>query len=491
MLLLVLRYSGPALLLAFWWSELASAQIDTVDRPKQPLTVPPNIVVILADDLGGCDLGCYGADLHETPHIDRLAKNGVQFLSAYSPSPVCTPTRASLLTGKHPARLGMTIWSEGAKSGPKDRKLIQAESLPDLPHSEVTLAEKLQNAGWLCATVGKWHLGDSDHAPETQGFDINIGGTHWGAPQTFFWPYRGQGRFGAEFRYVPHLEFGKVGEYLTDRLTDESIRVIDHAVENRRPFFLLLAQHSPHTPIEAKSEDVKYFQEKMMPTFHHRNATYAAMIRSLDESVGRIVARLESLKQLDNTIIVFTSDNGGYIGNDSSGNLITDNYPLRSGKGALYEGGIRVPLIVHWPARLQRESTRNAPVVLTDLFPTLLAMTENSKSEECKDGVDLLPYLMDDSKPPTRQSLMFHYPHYYHAPKTAPCGAIRHQNWKLIEYFEDNKCELFDLERDPSEAHDQASQNQEKVIQLRKMLADWRDEVGAKMPRPNQLAPRL
>ncbi len=235
----------------------------------------PNIVFILADDLGWADLGCYGADLHETPHLDRLAAQSLRFTHAYAPAPVCTPTRASIMTGKHPARLHMTIWSEGALKGPQDRAMLQAESLHDLPLSEVTLAEHFQKAGYLTALVGKWHLGDANHAAETQGFDVNIGGTHWGAPQTFWWPYRGSGRFGDEFRYVPHLEFGKAGEYLTDRLTDEALKVMDHAAAARQPFFLYLAHHAPHTPIEAPSPDVKHFESKLKPDMHHQHPVYA------------------------------------------------------------------------------------------------------------------------------------------------------------------------------------------------------------------------
>ncbi|MBM4025095.1 MAG: hypothetical protein FJ280_06745, partial [Planctomycetes bacterium] len=187
----------------------------------------PNIVLILADDLGWADLGCYGSDLHETPHLDRLATEGVRFTQAYA-MPVCSPSRAALLTGQHAARVRITIWSEGSLKGPANRRLLQADSRHDLPHSETTLAQRLHDGGYLTALVGKWHLGDANHYPETHGFDVNIGGTHWGAPQTFWWPYRGRERFG-EFRYVPHLEFGKPGEYLTDRLTDEALRVIDHA----------------------------------------------------------------------------------------------------------------------------------------------------------------------------------------------------------------------------------------------------------------------
>src|SRR5579884_1540938 len=207
------------------------------ESPKRP-----NIVVVLADDLGWADLGCYGADLIESPNIDRLASEGVRFTDAYA-MPVCSPSRATLLTGKHAARLHITIWAEGSLQGPTNRKLLQAESRHNLPHSEITLARLLHDAGYLTALVGKWHLGDADHYPETHGFDVNIGGTRWGAPQTFFWPYRGRGTFGNEFRYVPHLEFGRPGEYLTDRLTEEALRVIDRA--GTQPFFLYLAHHAP------------------------------------------------------------------------------------------------------------------------------------------------------------------------------------------------------------------------------------------------------
>src|SRR6478672_1929183 len=234
----------------------------------------PNVVVILADDLGAADLGCYGADLHETPRLDGFAKESVLFRQAYASAPVCSPTRAALMTGKHPARVGITIWAEGSIEGPKNRKLLQGESKHDLPPAEVTLAERLHDAGYATALVGKWHLGDGDHAPETQGFDVNIGGTRWGAPTTFFWPYRGSGRFGQEFRYVPGLPLGKAGDYLTDKLTDAAIGFIDSARD--RPFFLLLAHHAPHTPIEAPASLVEHFQSKLRPEMKHQNPAYAA-----------------------------------------------------------------------------------------------------------------------------------------------------------------------------------------------------------------------
>ena len=447
----------------------------------------PNIVLILADDLGVHDLGCYGADLHETPAIDRLAREGMQFFRAYSASPVCTPTRASLMTGKHPARLRMTIWSEGSLKGPTDRRLLQADSLHDLPRTEVTLAKHLQAAGYLTALVGKWHLGDANHAPEAHGFDVNIGGTHWGAPASFFFPYRGSGRFGAELRYVPHLEFGREGEYLTDRLTEEALRVIDAGAARRQPFFLYLAHHAPHTPIEAKAPDVAHFESKLRPGLVHRNPVYAAMVRSLDESVGRVLGRLRKGGLETNTLVVFASDNGGYLGTDARQTIpVTTNAPLRSGKGSLYEGGIRVPLLLKWPGVTKASSKSAEPVVLTDLFRTLMTAAGVAVPAGLpEDGVDLAGLIREPASSLGREALYFHYPHYYHAPKTAPASAVQVWPWKLVEHLEDGRVELFDLGKDPGEATDLAGSETARVAELRKRLAGWRGEVGAAMPTAN------
>ncbi|MFO0923747.1 MAG: sulfatase [Pirellulales bacterium] len=445
----------------------------------------PNIVVILADDLGIRDLECYGSDLHETPNIDRLASSGMRFLNAYAPAPVCSPTRASILTGKSPARLQITIWSEGSLVSPKNRKLQQGFSRHDLPLEEVTIAEHLQQKNYITASVGKWHLGDASHFPETQGFDIGIGGNHWGAPATYFFPYRGGNRFGAEFRYVPHLGFGKSGEYLTDRLTEESLRVIEYAHAEKRPFLLYLAHHAPHTPIEAKPDDIEYFDRKLkqlkQPTLH-KNAPYAAMLKSLDESVGKVYATLERLGMLENTWVVFTSDNGGYIGTDKAQTIpVTTNAPWRSGKGSLYEGGIRVPLIVAG-LTVKPNQTTDCPVVLTDLFPTMAAWGRSAVDPTSLEGVDLNPLLNQDAKQLPPRDFFFHYPHYYHAPATTPCSAIRSGDWKLIENFETQDYELYNLSIDPSESQNLAPQNPSQVQALLSKLHSWHHSTHASLP---------
>ncbi len=453
----------------------------TTAEPGKPK--PPNVILILADDLGWSDLGCYGSDLHETPHLDKLAKLGIRFTDAYAASPVCSPTRAALMTGKHPARLGITIWREGALNPPRNRRLLPPAAVADLPHTEMTLAKLLQLAGYLTALIGKWHLGDADYAAETHGFDINIGGTHWGAPATFFFPYRGLFGQAKEQRYVPHLEFGKPGEYLTDRLTDEALRVIDHAKD--QPFFLYLAHYAPHTPIEAKAELVKRYEEKTTPKSRHRNPAYAAMIHSLDESVGRIVERLEKHGLTDRTIIIVTSDNGGYIG-EYQKRRVTHNGPLRSGKGSLYEGGVRVPLIVRGPGVTPAGVVRREPVVSTDLYWTILDMAGCKVKEPPKgerDGLSIAPLLKDSKARLDREALYWHFPHYY--PTTSPVSAVRAGDWKLLEYHEDSRVELYNLKDDLGETKDLAAKMADKADELARSLRAWRKGVNARMPTPN------
>ncbi|MCB1276767.1 sulfatase [Prosthecobacter sp.] len=444
----------------------------------------PNILFILADDMGWADLGCYGADLHETPRIDAFAKESVRFTNAYAMS-VCSPTRSTLMTGKHAARLHFTIWAEGAQQGgAKNRKLREAPSIWNLPHTETTIAKHLQDAGYLTALVGKWHLGDWEHYPEAHGFDINIGGTNWGAPQTFWWPYSGTGRFGPEFRYVPHLEFGKPGEYLTDRLTNEAMKVIDHAGD--QPFFIYLAHHSVHTPIEAKEDDVTRFDAKLSPEMHHQHGVYAAMTKNLDDNVGRILDHLKSRGLDKNTLVVFASDNGGYVGSDkaSGRNMpVTNNAPLRSGKGSLYEGGIRVPLMIRWPGVSQAGATCDEPVVTMDIFNTLLASAGLPQPADVTDGVDLTSLLKSPTSKLQRDALFFYYPHYYHT--TTPVSAVRARDWKLLEFFEDDHVELYNLKDDLGEEHEISKDHPEKVKELRDQLHGWRESVGAALPSVN------
>lgn len=446
----------------------------------------PNILFVLADDLGWSDLGCYGADLHETPNLDRFAQESVRFTNAYAMS-VCSPTRATLMTGKHAARLHFTIWAEGAESGgPKNRKLLGAESIWNLAESEATLPEYLREADYLTALVGKWHLGDWQHYPEVNGFDINIGGTNWGAPQTFWWPYRGRGRFGDEFRYIPHLEFGKPGEYLTDRLTEEAIKVIDQARSGAKPFFLYLAHHAVHTPIEAKPDDVAHFEAKLRDGMNHRHAVYAAMTKNLDDNVGRILDHLKQSGLDEQTAVVFASDNGGYEGFDKPGSAripVTSNAPLRAGKGSLYEGGVRVPLMIRWPGISRPGGICHEPVSLTDMLPTLLAATGRPAAATAVDGCDLTPLLRDPGSKLGRDALFFHYPHYYH--NTSPVSAVRAGDWKLLEYFEDNHVELFNLRDDLGERRDLAGVMPDRAEALRGRLHAWRESVGAALPTAN------
>jgi len=449
----------------------------------------PNVVFILADDLGWADVSCYGGDLHETPHIDRLAGQGVRFTDAYSAAPVCTPTRAALMTGKYPARLHMTIWYENTQQPPNPRrKLLAPQAVGNLPHAEVTIAEVLRKAGYLTAHVGKWHLGNAAHYPQTQGFDVNIGGTFWGAPSTFFFPYTGFWGRGSEFRYVPHLEFGEPDEYLTDRLTDEALRVMEAA--GQRPFFLYLAYHTVHTPIEGKPEHVRRFSQQVDAAEHHTNAEYAAMAFSLDENVGRVLAKLETLGIADNTLVVFTSDNGGFV-NDYRGKKVTNNHPLRSGKGSLYEGGVRVPLLVRWPGATPAGAVCCEPVITMDFYPTILEALKlegDPQHNQDVDGVSLAGLLRDPSASLERETLFFHYPHYY--PTTTPVSSVRQGDWKLLEYFETGKVELYDLGKDLGEKKDLAERMPDMANSLQRQLQDWRTRIDAQLPQPNPNRPQ-
>lgn len=442
-------------------------------QPRKKL----NFIFVLADDLGWADLPVNGGDFHEAPEIDAFAKAAMRFTHAYAAAPICSPTRASILTGKSPARLGITIWHEGALQKVTDKPLLPARSEDHLPHEEVTLAEKFHDAGYRTLHVGKWHLGTTSHNPETQGFDTNIGGTHWGAPKTFFYPYKGVQPNG-EFRFIPGLGPGKPGDYLTDKLTDAALQSIDAC--GGEPFFLNLWYHNPHTPIEAKPEYAAYFEAKKRPEFKHQNARYAGMVRSLSENFGRLLHHLEKRGLADNTVVIFFSDNGGYT-EKNGGQTVTTNAPLRSGKGSLYEGGVRVPFLIRWPGVTRGGAVCHTPVISCDFFPTLLEIA--NLQGPAHDGVSLVPLLRDANAILPPRDFFFHYPHYY--PTTTPVSMVRSGDWKLLEYFEDGRLELFNLKTDPSETRNLAAAEPARAAALRAKLDNWRKEIGARLPTTN------
>lgn len=456
-----------------FWLVASSAQ--TAQRP--------NLVLILADDLGWADLSCYGNDLHQTPNLDRLARQGVRFTDAYAASPVCTPTRAAILTGLHPARLHMTIWRESALNR-GNRKLLQPVCLDSLPLKHVTLAEVLKKAGYFNAHLGKWHVGRAEAYPQAHGFHVNIGGTLWGAPQTFWYPFNGDDYF-RDWRYVPGLEPGNKGDYLTDRLTDKALGIMEKQTKASRSFYLNLWYHSVHTPIEGKPELVEHYRKKIKPGSVRKNPHYAAMVHSLDENVGRVLAKIDELGVADNTLVIFTSDNGGFTNKCKLNRdlAVANNAPLRSGKGSCYEGGVRVPLIVRGPQVAQGKIS-SEPVYAPDLYPTLLrAAGLSDQAQAGIDGVDFTPLLQNPDATLKREALYFHYPHYYQT--TTPVSALRKGDWKLLEYYEDNRLELFNLKQDPGETQDISTANPDLVRRLRMELDVWRKKVGAQLPEPN------
>jgi arylsulfatase A-like enzyme len=431
-----------------------------------------NVVVILADDLGGSDLGCYGSTYYRTPHLDRLAAAGMRFTSAYAACPVCSPTRAALLTGLYPARLHLTDWLPG-RADRSDQKLLRPEFNHSLPKGVTTIADLFKANGYATAHIGKWHLGGGDADPRRRGFDVSIGGDNTGAQATYFAPFRGPNG-----RFLPGLESAAPGEYLTDRLSAEAERFIE---QNRdKPFFVYLAHNAPHIPLKAKPELVAKYPTGGPPGTQN-NPIYAAMIESLDESVGRILKKLDDLAIADRTAVICTSDNGGLSIAEGPDTPATSNAPFRDAKGFLYEGGIRVPLIVRWPGLTRAGSKSDVPVSSIDFFPTLADLCDlNSKAEV--DGVSLRAALSGGTQ--QRADLYWHYPHYSNQ-GGRPGGAVRAGSWKLIEHYEDGRRELYDLSRDVSETRNLVADNPEKANNLADRLAAWRRSTGAQMMRPN------
>lgn len=429
----------------------------------------PNVVFILADDLGWADLGCYGSKYHKTPNLDRFAASSTRFTYAYAGVHVCSPTRAAIMTGKYPARLGITDWLPGQADRP-DRKLLRAAPVMELPASEKTLATMFKSAGYATGHIGKWHLGSTGALPTDRGFDSNIGGDETGAPSRYFAPYAGK-----KGHSLPGLDNAPEGEYLTDRLTSEAEKFIE--TNKAKPFFLYLAHYTVHMPLQAKPEVIAKYKEG--PLGSQGNPAYAAMVESLDDSVGRVLKKLDDLKLAENTIVVFTSDNGGLSSLESNVRPPTSNAPLREGKGFLYEGGLRVPLIVRVPGLTKAGSTIATPVCAIDFFPTLLDAC-GVKHDVKVDGVSFIPLLKGDSL--KRDTLYWHYPHYHLG---RPGAAVRSGDWKLIEFYQDGRKELYDLAKDPNESRNQAEAQPALVKELSDKLDAWRKDVGAKMMKPN------
>jgi arylsulfatase A len=437
-------------------------------------TRPPNIVLVLVDDYGWADTASYGSTYHRTPNIDALAARGMRFTDAYAAAPVCSPTRAALLTGKHPARLHLTDWLPGREDGPAQR-MARPTIRQQLPLEETTLAEALKPVGYTTAHIGKWHLGGAGFEPERQGFDLNVAGDDTGTPLSYFAPFQRNGRF------MPRLETAPGGEYLTDRLTTEA----EHFIEQHKnqPFFLYLAHYAVHIPMKAKVELIAKYRALPQPERGQHNPVYAAMVESVDDSVGRLARKLDQSGLGDNTVFMFTSDNGGLSAPEGPDTPATDNTPLRAGKGYLYEGGLRVPLIVTWPRHVQA-SVNHTPVYSADLFATALAIA-GVKNTTGVDGVSLLP-LLTGRGPFTRDALYWHYPHYSNQSVNEghvdqPGAAIRQGVYKLIEFYQDQHVELYDLKSDLSEQHDLARSRPRQAEQLRQKLAAWRQAVGAQM----------
>jgi arylsulfatase A len=443
---------------------LGSAAVASAQIPR-----PLNFVFILIDDMGWTDLGCYGGKSYDTPNIDRLATQGMRFTNAYAACPVCSPTRASIMTGKYPARLHLTDWIPGRKQWPA-AKLLVPEFRQELPLEEITLAEALKPAGYVSASIGKWHLGGDGYSPTDQGFDRNVGGTARGSPKTYFGPFD-----------LPGLQGGPAGEYLTDRLSTEAEKFIE---ENKdRPFFLYLPEFAVHLPLQGKKDLVAKYQAKLKSSETQNNPIYAAMVESVDQGIGRLLQKLDDLHIADRTVLILTSDNGGLRYEGIQTKPVTSNAPLRAGKGHLYEGGIREPLIVRWPGVVEPGSLCDDPMIGVDYFPTILEMARLGKRKHPVDGVSIMPLLTRKGSL-ERDAIYWHYPHYSNQ-GGPPSGAVRKGDYKLIEFYEDGRLELFNLKDDIGERRNLARREPKKAAELHAMLTRWRESVKAVMPQVN------
>lgn len=462
------------LMFAILLSVMASARAIAAERP--------NVVFFFIDDLGWTDLGFMydylgrSEKFYESPNIDRLASQSQMFTNAYANAPNCAPSRASLMSGSYTPRHGVFTVGDPRRGNHKFRRLEPIENRTVLDDKFVTLAEALQAAGYRTASMGKWHLGAD---PTTQGFDVNVAGREWGSPSG--------GGYHSPLKY-PNLVVEEKGVYLTDAITDRAVEFIE---ENRsEPFFLYLTHYAVHTPIQAKESLIRKYSSKPK-TPHHSNAKYAGMIESVDDSVGRVLSKLDELDLTKQTVIIFFSDNGGYGG-------ATTNHPLRGAKGMLYEGGIREPLLVRWPGTTKPGSICDEVVIGIDIYPTLLEITGIPKPEEAQlDGLSLVPVLQDATAKLARDAVYWHFPAYLQGKgdpgggpfRTTPAGAIRSGDWKLIEWFETGRLELYNLRDDVGESRNLATEFPDKLRALHQQMKQWRKDVAA--PIPTQPNPRF
>lgn len=437
------------------------------------LAARPNVVLIVADDLGGMDLGCYGSKFHRTPHLDQLAAEGVRFTQAYAACPVCSPTRAAIMTGKYPARLHLTDWLPGRGDRP-DQQLNRPEIRQALPLEETTLAELFSKAGYVTGHMGKWHLGGEGFGPLEQGFQSNIAGDHTGTPLSYFAPFQKNGRTMAGLENAPEKE------YLTDRLGVEAAKFIE--TNREKPFFLYLPHYAVHTPLQAPEDMVGKYPAAGTFTGQQNNPVYAAMLEALDNAVGKVRAKLAEHNLLDNTVIVFTSDNGGLATTEGPKTPATSNAPLREGKGWLYEGGIRVPLLIRGPIGTQPGTTDTTPVCSIDLLPTICDWCGMAPPTGI-DGLSLAT-LLRDKTPLEPRALYWHYPHYANQ-GCKPGGAVLYGQQKLIEFYEDGRQELFDVQADMREGRNLHDELPAVVSALNGKLHSWLTSVDAQMPTPN------
>ncbi len=435
----------------------------------ESLSDKPNIIYINVDDLGWSDLGYQGSKFYETPNIDRLASQGMVFTNAYAPAANCAPSRACCLTGQYTPRHGVYTVNNSDRGHSQDRKLIPTMNTLSIKEDNLTIAHVLRSEGYKTCTIGKWHISTD---PLKNGFDVNIAGGDWGGPY--------HGGYHSPYSY-PNCENKKPGEYLTDRLTEEAVTFIKTNRDN--PFFLYLPYYTLHTPLQAKTEKKIKFSQRQT-TEAHNNATYAAMIESLDEGIGRIMAAIDELAISDNTIILFTSDNGGVW-------QTSKQWPLRAGKGSYYEGGIRVPLIICWPNRIKAGSICDVPVSGIDFFPTLLDATSTPKPDgKILDGISLMPLFTQNSRLIERP-LFWHFPVYLQGGnsqtrdvkfRTRPGSVIRFGDWKLHEYFEDGALELYNLKEDIGEIDNRIEKYPGKAKELHRLMQKWRGDVNAPVP---------